>query len=72
MLPVLLPTEEEANEMAKYTTEISTYAKEMYIKYMVGSERLDTFDTYVEHLNELGLQEVLNCYQEIYERYQKR
>ena len=72
VLPVLLPTEEEANEMAKYTTEISTYAKEMYIKYMVGSERLDTFDTYVEHLNELGLQEVLNCYQEIYERYQKR
>lgn len=69
LLPILLPTEAEANELAKYTTEINTYAHEMYIKYMIGAESLDTFDTYVTHLNELGLQKVLDSYQQIYNRY---
>lgn len=71
-VPVLLPTEEEADTIAKYSADITTYVEEMYIKYLIGAESLETFDAYVDRLYELGLQEVLDGYQTIYERYLER
>ena len=71
-LPVLLPTEEESNDISKYTTEIETYVNEMFIKYMVGSESLDTYDQYLAHLEDLGLSKVLKIYESEYERYKNR
>ena len=71
-MPLLLPTEEESDVMAKYTTEVNTYAEEMYIKYLIGAESLDTFDAYVDKLYELGLQTVIDTYQTIYDRYLAR
>lgn len=71
-LPLLLPTTDEANDISKYTTEIETYVNEMLIKFMIGTESLDNYDSYVSHLNELGLEKVLEIYNNAYKRYQER
>ena len=71
-LPLLLPTTEEANDISKYTTEIETYVNEMQIKFMIGTESLDNYDQYLSHLKELGLDRVMEIYNNAYKRYQER
>lgn len=71
-LPVLLPTQEETDELTKYTTEIESYVEEMMIKFMIGTESLDNYDTYLKHLDELGMQKTLEIYNNVYERYLNR
>lgn len=71
-LPVLLPTQEESDELTKYTTDIETYVEEMYIKFMIGTESLDNYDAYLAHLDELGMQKTLEIYNTVYDRYKNR
>ena len=71
-LPVLLPTQAESDELTKYTTDIETYAEEMFIKFMIGTESLDGYDAYLVHLDELGMQKTLDIYNTVYERYKNR
>lgn len=71
-LPVLLPTQAESDELTKYTTDIETYAEEMFIKFMIGTESLDGYDAYLVHLDELAMQKTLDIYNTVYERYKNR
>ena len=72
LLPVLLPNEEEAAEINSLMNNIKSYIDEMYIKYMLGAESLESYDTYMSHLKELGIERVLEIYQGVYDRYQAR
>lgn len=63
-------TTEEAEVIAEYLTDIETYRDEMRIKFMTGTADIETeYDAYLEQMDELGLQEVLECYKAAYARY---
>ncbi|MDF2926819.1 MAG: extracellular solute-binding protein [Paenibacillaceae bacterium] len=70
--PFITPTEDEARELAKIFTAITSYKSEMVLKFIIGKEPLDSFDAYVKQMEQLGLSKVLNIYQGALERYNAR
>lgn len=65
---------EENSVYQKYYTGINDYVNTMIPKFIIGTEELteETWNAYVEQLNALGLQELLEAEQSAYERYQER
>jgi len=64
--------DEEENEiLSNQGTEINQYVEEMRDKFIAGQESLDNFDNYVETLEKMGLQEVIDAYQAAFDRYQE-
>ena len=57
-----------------YYSDISTYASEMVLKFIIGAEPLteDSFADYVSHIEEMGIQNCIDIYQTAYERYLER
>jgi putative aldouronate transport system substrate-binding protein len=71
-LPPVTPTVEESSQIAKTVTDIRTYADEMQIKFIMGTEPLSKFDDYVAQINKLGLDRTLAIWQAALERYNAR
>lgn len=71
-LPTLMPSADKMNEYAQLYTQVSTYANEMMLKFIVGEEPLDNFDKYIEEMNKKGAQEVISIIQDSYNRYLQR
>lgn len=67
--PFIYATEDESDEIQMYLTDIETYVKEMHIKYITGSESLDTFDSYLSTLKSMGIEDLLEIKQAQYDRY---
>lgn len=65
-------TTDESNELDELVSAISTYVSEMAVKYITGEESLDNFDDFLEQLDAMGLQRVLEIYQEAYDRFLAR
>jgi len=53
-------------------TDIRTYADEMQVKFVMGTEPISKFDDYVAQINKLGLDKTLAIWQASLERYNKR
>ncbi len=47
---------------------IDAYRDDMFLKFVLGMESLDTFDQYVEHIKKLGVDEITAIYQNILDR----
>lgn len=71
MPPVTLSEEETAKVAAK-KSEVETYIKEMSVKFIMGVEPLENFETYLETAKKMGVDEIVAAYQAAYERYQNR
>ena len=54
-----LPTAEETQILAEYTTDLGTYSRELAANLTLGRASLDDWDTYIEELKNLGLDEVI-------------
>lgn len=52
--------------------ELSTYAAEMFSKFVMGNESLDNFAKYQDNLKALGLDTVLQLQTTALERYNSR
>jgi putative aldouronate transport system substrate-binding protein len=64
-----------ADEKEKYSDiypDIQSYVNEMTVKFIMGLEPLENYDTFVETLNSLGVQDVVSAYQSAYDRYMSR
>ena len=72
MPPGISLTPDEDNRRAEIMTEIETYAEEMILKFILGNEDLSEFDAYVEEINNMGIQEVLDIYNDAIQRYNNR
>lgn len=68
--PALVPTSEEARTLASLTADITPYEEEMVTKFIMGLEPLDKYDEYVETMKALGIEEMLQIWQEQYDRAQ--
>ena len=52
--------------------EVSAYVTQQFNRYVMGVESLDTFDQFYRQLKEMGIETVLENYQEVYDlMYQK-
>ncbi len=60
--------DEEQKVIDMYTAPISTHTKEMLIKFMLGQEPLSNFDSFVQNLKEMGVDELLSAYESAYNR----
>lgn len=72
MLPPITPTSDESREMSSIMNEITTYRDEMALKYILGLESIETFDEYVQNINDMGLGRALEIQNGALERYNAR
>lgn len=72
ILPPVLPTSDEAAEMASIMGEVQTYVDEMFTKFVMGVESLDKFDTYMSNLKSLGIERAIELKQLQLDRYNAR
>lgn len=63
-------TAEEQNVINNIFTDISAYVTEMRGKFIAGIEDIDdTWDSYVQTVYDMGLEDVINVYQDAYDRW---
>lgn len=62
---------EEATENANILSEVNTYIDEMFNKYVMGIEPLDSFDEFQSRIKAMGIDQVLDSYQAAYDRMNK-
>lgn len=62
-------TLDEADVLDMYEADVTTYLKEMTVNFLTGVYDINDYETYVEELNSIGLQEVLAVRQAQYDRY---
>lgn len=67
-------TAEEGEEYQYYYGNISTYATEMLMKFIMGMEPLndETWSTYIARIDEMGIQNCIDMKQAAYDRYLAR
>ncbi|WP_282939712.1 extracellular solute-binding protein [Paenibacillus sp. RC67] len=68
----LTPTIEESKELGKIINDVTNYKEEMFVKFVVGKEPLDNYDTYVAQIKKLGIERAVKIYQDALDRYNKR
>ena len=69
VLPALTLTTEEASEYATIMNEITTYVDEWTLKFVMGTESLDNWDTYVQTIQQFGITRATEIQQAAYDRY---
>lgn len=62
-------TLEEAETLDMYEADVKTYLEEITVNFLTGVYDINDYETYVEELNSIGLQEVLAVRQAQYDRY---
>lgn len=66
---MLTLTQEETEDYNDYWTDISNFIKESSARFITGEEDIETgWNTYINNLNQMGLQEVLDIYNDAYAR----
>lgn len=68
-LPSVSLTAEESDTRAKIMTDIDTYVDEMVLKYIIGTESLDNWDTFVKTVQDMGIDQAVAVTQAAYDRY---
>ena len=63
-------TDDEQMILDNHLTEINTYDAEMYAAFITGAKNIDTeWNTYVNTLKQMGINEVIEVYQAAYDRW---
>ena len=68
-LPTFNLDEDDNLTKAEIMRNVETYVNEMVLKFIVGTEPLESFDAYVEFINAQGLPEVLEIMRRGYDQY---
>jgi putative aldouronate transport system substrate-binding protein len=71
-LPTITPTPEESREFARIMNEINTYRDEMELKFILETENLSNWDSYVSTIRQMGLDRATAIYQAALTRYNAR
>lgn len=73
IIPPITMTQDESSEFAKLSAEISTAVDEFRAKCFTGEQDIDAgWDAYVEQLNGMGLQRMIEIEQAAVDRYNAR
>ncbi|MDO3412481.1 extracellular solute-binding protein [Saccharibacillus sp. CPCC 101409] len=71
-IPPVSLTTEESNEYSKIMNDITTYRDEMFIKFAMGAEPIDNFDSYVAQIKKFNIDRALEIQQNALDRYNAR
>ncbi|MDR0450982.1 MAG: extracellular solute-binding protein [Treponema sp.] len=71
-LPPITPTPEESREFAQIMNEINTYTDEMITKFILGTEPLSSWDTFVSTIRRMGIDRALAIQNAALTRYNRR
>ncbi|MFD1415959.1 type 2 periplasmic-binding domain-containing protein [Oceanobacillus jeddahense] len=63
-------TEEENRILQSTGEDINKYVEEMRDKFITGDEDLDNWDSYIQTIEQMGMEELQEVYQAAYDRYQ--
>lgn len=64
-------TPEESEKMSPIETDIKGYVDQMIPQFISGKVSFSEWDSYVDRMKKMGLEEYLKIYQAAYERYKK-
>lgn len=64
-------TDEENEKISELTADFETYYKELLTKLILGQKSMDDWDTYMQEMQELGLDELITITQNRYDRAHK-
>lgn len=70
--PNMVLTAEESAEYSNIYNEIKTYVDEMTLQFILGSESLDGFDQYINNLQKMNVERMIEIYQIAYDRFISR
>ena len=70
-MPTLTFTEDESAQVTTLVTEISTYATEAILKWVVSEAELtdESWAQFQSTLIDMGIEDVMEIYQDAYDRY---
>lgn len=71
-MPKVTATPEESEELAIIMNEILTYRDELQVKYIMGIESLDSYDTYVQNIKDMGIDRAIEIYEAALTRFNNR
>lgn len=72
LMPNVTLNADETSEYSSIMSEIQTYVDEMKLKYMLGSESLDSFDNFASTLHSMGIDRAIEIRQAAYDRFLQR
>ena len=72
VLPRITMTDEEGLEYNNIFTDIKTYVEEKTVAYIMGTESMDTYDAFVQHIYDLNIEKCLEIQQAALDRYNAR
>ncbi len=72
IFPEVTLTEDESAKATSVLGQANAYVTEMLTKFILGIEPLTNFDKYVENIEKMGIDEVIEINQAAMERYNKR
>ncbi len=68
LLSTVPTTIEEDEEISSYSADLDTYISEMYSKFIMGSEPLENYDSFVKNAKKLGIEKIIKIKQKAYDR----
>lgn len=72
VIPPVTLTPEENERYSEIMGDIDTYRDEMVLKFITGKEPISKFDSYVEQLKKMKIEEAIKIYQAALGRYNNR
>lgn len=71
-MPPISLTQEESRELSVVMNDLSVYKDEMFAKYVVGADSLESFAQYVQTAKRLGVEHAIDVMQVALDRYNRR
>lgn len=72
LMPPVTPSQDESRRFAKIMGDVRTRYDEVFAKVLTGAQPVDSWDTFVAELKQLGIEEATQIQQAALERYNKR
>lgn len=68
IMPLVYIADDVTNEYARLYTDITTYADEMVMKFILGVEPMSNYDSFIKNLEQRGIKRLIEIEQEAYNR----
>ncbi len=62
-------TSDEQRDANRIRSDLDTYVEQMEARFITGQESLSNWDTYVETIEGMNVERLLDVYSDAYERY---
>ena len=71
-MPPVTPNQDESRQFAKIMTEVNTRYDEVFAQVLTGAQPIETWDTFVGELKQIGIDDAVKVQQAALDRYKKR